>query len=567
MNEHEIKNQIKQLEREYSDLRAALNSLTNNLSNTTYLRGTLSSAGSAAELILKCIYRREKVLDAKIPPERAEEIKKQESEKLMLDDLIRNAEPVIPVRISTHLRTIQAWRNIGSHNKGEINDAVNVNTLQVVSSAMNELVIWFVGEYLKQDISNFAQHDQRMADQPASDALEQWAEAYWYAMRDGIITRLEQSQLDFLAKKLDLPQSERDKIIAAFARSETDFKEFATEILGHAPLTAFDFEHLDHLRKECCVSVKEAAELLPTLKGFSQISLPTDLDIPWVNDLLQKSQPANSSQGNSASEPKNSPQPPPVPDSSIQDFTVTVNGVSFKMIAVQGGTFTMGDMFGDKHEDILGDMMDNYEIQHQVSLNDYFIGETPVTQELWKAVMGYNPSHFKGSDDLPVESVSWDDAQDFIQKLNRLTDRHFRLPTEAEWEYAARERGRKVRFGNGKDVADPREMNFSPDFEDWEEEYSVAGVDREQTTPVKKFPPNALGLYDISGNILECCSDWHGNYPTEPQQNPKGPHAGSFRVTRGGSWLSIPQYCRVSDRGSTSPGYRCDDLGFRLASQ
>lgn len=155
MNESEIFEQIEQLKVEYKDVKSVLETLSKDLNNTAHLRGALSGAGAAAELILKCVYRRERKVDDKIPSERAYEIKKQESEKLMLDELIRNVESHLPLRISTHLRTIQAWRNIGSHNKGHVSETINETTLQVVSLALNELVTWFVGEYLNHDLDLF----------------------------------------------------------------------------------------------------------------------------------------------------------------------------------------------------------------------------------------------------------------------------------------------------------------------------------------------------------------------------------------------------------------------------
>jgi formylglycine-generating enzyme required for sulfatase activity len=193
-----------------------------------------------------------------------------------------------------------------------------------------------------------------------------------------------------------------------------------------------------------------------------------------------------------------------------------------------------------------------------------------VTQGLWKAVMGQdtNPSHFEGDDMLPVENVSWDMAQEFIQVLNKKSGASYRLPTEAEWEYAAREGGKKVRFGNGKDIADPVEMNFDASEK---EIYSVAGTDREKTTPVELFKPNALGLYDMSGNVWEWCADYFAyDYYQQCQKqgtvdNPKGPETGPLRVLRGGSWFINALHCRTTTRASHKPTARSSNFGFRLA--
>jgi len=168
MNELEIQEQIEQLKVEYRDVKSVLETLSRDLNNTAYLRGALSGAGAAAELILKCVYRREKKVDDKIPVDRAYELKKQESEKLMLDELIRGVEAHVPLRIITHLRTIQAWRNIGSHNKGQVADTINETTLQIVSLALNELVTWFIREYLNHDLDFF----NSLKEEPKQDYRE-----------------------------------------------------------------------------------------------------------------------------------------------------------------------------------------------------------------------------------------------------------------------------------------------------------------------------------------------------------------------------------------------------------
>jgi formylglycine-generating enzyme required for sulfatase activity len=227
---------------------------------------------------------------------------------------------------------------------------------------------------------------------------------------------------------------------------------------------------------------------------------------------------------------------------------ITVGNVSFTMIRVDGGTFTMGAT-SEQGSDADSDE----KPAHQVTLSPYYIGETEVTQALWEAVMGNNPSNFKGSNN-PVEMVSWDDCQLFIRKLNQSTGLSFRLPTEAEWEYAVRggnkSRGYKYSGSNKlKDVA-------------WYDNNSGSS-----THDVKTKQANELGLYDMSGNVWEWCSDWYGSYDSSSQTNPKGSASGSYRVIRGGSWRSNAGFCRVSDRSGGAPDNRDDFLGLRLALQ
>lgn len=223
--------------------------------------------------------------------------------------------------------------------------------------------------------------------------------------------------------------------------------------------------------------------------------------------------------------------------------TFTVNGVKFTMVPVEGGTFTMG--VTSEQGGYAGDKA------HQVTLSDYYIGQTEVTQALWKAVMGSNPSFFKG-DNLPVECVSWNDCQVFIQNLNQLTGKQFRLPTEAEWEYAARggRKSRGYKYAGGNDI----------DSVAW-----YTGNSGNETHTVATKQANALGVYDMSGNVEEWCSDWYGDYQSSSQSDPQGPSSGSNRVSRGGGCFNIARICRVSFRGICAPGGRYCDLGLRLS--
>ena len=225
--------------------------------------------------------------------------------------------------------------------------------------------------------------------------------------------------------------------------------------------------------------------------------------------------------------------------------TITVKGVSFNMIKVQGGTFTMGATVEQG-----SDAESDEKPMHKVTLSDYYIGETEVTQELWKVVMGSNPSYFSGTN-LPVEKVSWNDCQTFITKLNQLTGRNFRLPTEAEWEYAARggQKSRGYKYAGSNTLSDVA----------WYWDNSSR-----KTHPVKQKQANELGLYDMCGNVWEWCQDWYGNYGSAAQTNPTGPSSGARRVLRGGCWYFSASDCRVANRDYNSPGGRYDFLGFRV---
>lgn len=275
-----------------------------------------------------------------------------------------------------------------------------------------------------------------------------------------------------------------------------------------------------------------------------------------------------------------------------KDLTIKVNGVSFVMKRVEGGTFQMGATSEQG-----SDAYSSESPVHSVTLSSFYMGETEVTQELWKAVMGSNPSYFapkessvaqcsydafvadakrlnakkqgsvripsrqewdatmkttEGSLKNPVEMVSWDDCQEFISKLNQLTGRNFRLPTEAEWEYAARggKKSQGYKYAGSNTIDDVA----------W---YTKTSNDS-GTKQVKTKSPNELGLYDMSGNVWEWCQDLYGEYGSASQANPQGPSSGSLRVLRGGDWFDDSGGCRVSNRDDGHPGYRDSTLGFRL---
>ena len=225
--------------------------------------------------------------------------------------------------------------------------------------------------------------------------------------------------------------------------------------------------------------------------------------------------------------------------------TITVKGVSFEMVYVEGGSFDMGAT-SEQGSDAESDE----KPVHRVTLSDYYIGKCEVTQELWEAVMGSNPSNFRGAQN-PVESVSWNDCQNFIKKLNSLTGRTFRLPTEAEWEYAAR----------GGNQSSHYKYSGSDNIDDVAWYNNNSG---KKTHAVGTKTANELGIYDMSGNVWEWCSDRYGDYSAGAQTNPQGPSSGHCRVLRGGSWNGSARFCPVSNRRYHGPTFSDYDGGLRL---
>lgn len=257
-------------------------------------------------------------------------------------------------------------------------------------------------------------------------------------------------------------------------------------------------------------------------------------------------------------------------DISFGDFDVFAQLEKDEMIAVKGGTFTMGAT-SEQGSDYGSDELPT----HQVTLSDYYIGKYEVTQQLWEYVMSYsgtaadgttmsayasdvwlgtNPSSSDGVGYYyPAYYVSYDDiVNTFLPRLNKITGKTFRLPTEAEWEYAARggNKSKGYKYSGSNTIGDVA----------W-----YTGNSSSTTHEVGTKSPNELGIYDMSGNVWEWCSDWYGNYSSSSQTNPTGPTSGSYRVARGGGWINYAQICRVSGRGGGFPDSRGDGLGFRLA--
>ncbi|MGF1578109.1 MAG: formylglycine-generating enzyme family protein [Gemmataceae bacterium] len=229
------------------------------------------------------------------------------------------------------------------------------------------------------------------------------------------------------------------------------------------------------------------------------------------------------------------------------------NEIGMEFVWIPPGKFLMGSPEDEPER------FDN-EPQHEVTLTKgFWLQTTAVTQKQWEHVMGNNPSHFRESE-LPVECVSWNDCQEFCQKLTERTDRPIVLPTEAQWEYACRA-GTTSPFWFGKTIT-TQQVNYHGDYP---YDGGPKGQYRDQTVAVKSFLPNGWGLYEMHGNVCEWCQDWHGEYTGEPRIDPQGPTEGPPRVIRGGCWVLVAGRCRSAYRDHVVPGGRYDDLGFRCA--
>ena len=318
------------------------------------------------------------------------------------------------------------------------------------------------------------------------------------------------------------------------------------------PLLKEDYEtwvYLTHGSRQMQVTAKNYLPLMIKFADYGVESVEKNRTYVLVlNQMGMSSNPADVS--TTVSTVSVSPvQVPAVPSNTISDDVITIpvkDGICIEMVKVEAGTFMMG---------ATSEMKDSYGWEkpvHQVTLtNDYYMGKYEVTQALWEAVMGSNPSYFKG-DNLPVEKMSWNDCQEFISKLNSMTGRKFRLPTEAEWEYAARggKKSRGYQYSGSSNISDVA----------WYD-----GNSGSKTHPVGTKQANELGIYDMSGNVYEWCLDWYGSYSSSSQTNPTGAGSGVGRVGRGGSWYYNAGVCRSSCRIGITPVDRYYGLGLRLA--
>ena len=324
--------------------------------------------------------------------------------------------------------------------------------------------------------------------------------------------------------------------------TENQDSEIKCEVCEHiAPviekfLSSLDSDSLAKLLEH---GIEATSALTERDEFYEQVKIAIDT----YKKLASKKVGTDSSESN--------PHPIEPKNDTIEPLVIHVNGLSFNMIQVQGGTFKMGAQNSDpKAPNYDPDAFPTESPVHSVTLSDYMIGETEVTQALWKEVMGDNPSRWKG-DNLPVECVKWNDVTVFIQKLNKLTGKEFSLPTEAEWEYAARggNKSQGYVFSGSNSINDIA----------WH-----SGNSANKTHEVKAKAPNELGLFDMSGNVWEWCQDQKGEYDSKAQTNPTGPSTGSSFICRGGCWSNKQKQCRVSYRIDNNPTRSNYKHGFRL---
>jgi formylglycine-generating enzyme required for sulfatase activity len=329
-------------------------------------------------------------------------------------------------------------------------------------------------------------------------------------------------------------QSEENKICAIRSKA-----------ISHADQGRFD-ESLELLRK--------LRDLYPSRTDISDAMLT----------VMEKKLEQTQYRPRQSSEPITIPQP--VVSSTSYDNLKILDigkGVKLEMIFLKNGTFQMGSPESEK------DRNENEGPVHTVELDGFWMGKYPVTQAQYQAIMGTNPSHFKG-DNRPIENVSWNDSMEFCRKLSQRTRKTFTLPTEAQWEYACRA-GTTTRYYFGDDEGRLGEYAWywrnsgdKPLSGDWD--WNTIQEKNGRTHPVGQKKPNAWGLYDMHGNVYEWCLDWYGSYTSGTKRNPVGPGSGSFRVLRGGCWHSNAGLCRSAFRGGFTPSRTYSILGFRLVS-
>lgn len=256
-----------------------------------------------------------------------------------------------------------------------------------------------------------------------------------------------------------------------------------------------------------------------------------------------------------------------VPAPGFSAEKTVVNSLGMEFVLIPAGTFVMGTPIDEPHRN-------QDEVQHEVTITKpFYMQTTEVTLKQWRDLMGAKffglwKWRWRGEGDMPKAKVSWFDAIDFIQELNKRKEGIYRLPTEAEWEYAARA-GSTTAYTWGKDIECSKAMYSNNSLKEGNcvEHVIAKGLTKDEPAPVRRYPPNAWGFYDMHGNVWEWVQDWYGEYPTSAVVDPKGPDSGTIKVRRGGSWFRFGWSCRSANRNTGHPGSKYNTLGFRVVRE
>jgi len=655
----ELRREVERLRRDYEELRSEVTGLARATgrareSERPPARVDRAAAGRAAESVLLFVYRREGRHREGAP-----------GESLGLDGLTTALRDVLPGHIQAHVRTVQAWRDVGNHAEGgdAEGDAVDVElvTLEAVETAVTRIVMWFVMDYLSGQIppppEPFALPETLPPD------LEEWRELYWWAMRNGAPKLLERAALDAAQKRRQLDLAAIDAVRHAYERDDASLRDAIAQALDEGTLEEHWLDALEELRVMGCVAAREAERIAAAVIGNLRLPVPPRPE--WlvaavrertykIEEEARRVREAEEAEARARAEAEararveaeeearrrreaeeaeeralaeaearakeeaearmraqaeaelrlrleleaqaraerearaarewaaaearakaereaklkaeaeararaeaeeRAKRPPWVRPWMItwgQDAlgpwaTTALSGVMMRFRGCMPGKFMMGSPLGEEGR------WDDEGPAHEVELTQMFwMAETPVTQSIWQATMGSNPSKFRGGE-RPVEQVSWEDCQQFLLRVNGAhPGLNLRLPSEAEWEYACRAGAQSATWlGPSTTAALHRIAWFDRNSEN-------------QTRPVRQKESNPWGIHDMLGNVWEWCADYTGGYGPSRLVDPIGPATGTLRVYRGGSWFYGVRDARAARRLAHDPGARFDDIGFRV---
>jgi formylglycine-generating enzyme required for sulfatase activity len=427
--------------------------------------------------------------------------------------------------------------------------AMPTNAQPVVTWASQDQAFADITTGLRQRAKQLIAARRQQQDQGQRQAaLAQYRQKLWQYLDDGQLSFIEQENLRDLAEALGLDVNEAKAINTQALQQRQDYDK---KLSRYRETFERALDHEFPLSAETQAALKERQQLLK-LKD-------TDVQQVEATALKEKAAAAEQSQPSATASPATEA---PVEANELAELIG--NGVTLELVRIPGGRFWMGSPENE------AERLDREGPQHSVTVPEFWLGKYPVTQTQWSEVAALPkvridlqpfPSHFKG-DNRPVEQVNWFEAVEFCERLSRATGRTYRLPSEAEWEYACRA-GTTTPFYFGETI--------TTDLANYDGNYTYGngpkGVYRKQTTDVGSFPPNAFGLYDMHGNVWEWCADhWHSNYEGAPTDGSAwlSNDNSSNRLLRGGSWRALPRYCRSANRLNNLPDFRNSRIGFRV---